>query len=186
MPRRCRSFTSLDECLNPVYFEQWGRVPSVKECINLGFYQIQQKAYRRISQQGSATIVLPPLTGNTAVVEYISSLFTQLCNEEKDIVVYFDSEKSSKKDILVQWVPFSLVRPKYAIPVGWDDNEKDYTWQEALDNSHEYPSSSTDFGPPLELQIKAQEEKLKKIQTHLDQINAQEEKFKKIETPNHL
>ena len=170
MTHRCRSFTSLDECLNPVYFEQWGRVTAVKECINLGFAQIQRKAYRRISQYGSATIVLPSLTGTPVVVQYISSLFMQLCNEEQDIQVCFDSEKSNKKDILVQWVPISLVRPKYAIPVGWDDNEKDYTWQEALDNSHEYPSSSTDFGPPLELQIKAQEEKIKNIQKHLDHL----------------
>jgi hypothetical protein len=168
MTRRCRFFTSLDECLNPVYFEQWGSVITVQGCINIGFYNIQQKAYRRISQHGSATIVLPPLTGNPAVIQYISSLFVQLCNEEKDIQVYFDSEKSNKKDIMVQWVPISLERFKYAIPVGWDDNEKDYTWQEARDNSHEYPSSSTDFGPPLELQIKAQEEKIKNIQKHLD------------------
>jgi hypothetical protein len=160
----------LDECLNPVYFEQWGRVPSVKDCINQGFYQIQRKAYRRITQHGSATIVLPPLTGFPGVVQYISSLFMQLCNEEKDIHVCFDSEKSKRQDILVQWVPISLMRPKYAIPVGWDDNEKEYTWQEVLDNSHEYPSSSTDFGPPLEFQLKAQEEKIKNIQTHLDNL----------------
>lgn len=171
MTRRCRPFTSLDECLNPVYFEQWGKGPSVKECINLGFYQIQQKAFRRISHNGSATIVLPPLSGTPVVVRYISSLFTQLCNEEKDIQVCFDSEKSNKKDILVQWVPIALGRPKYAIPVGWDDNEKEYTWQEVLDKSHEYPSSSTDFGPPLEIQIKAQKEKIKNIQKHLDRLD---------------
>jgi hypothetical protein len=170
MARRCRSFTSLDECLNPVYFEQWGSVPSVKECIHLGFAQIQQKAYRRISQHGSATIVLPPLTATPVVVRYISSLFMQLCNEEQYIQVCFDSEKSNKKDILVQWVSISLVRPKFAIPVGWDDNEKEYTWQDVLDNSHEYPSSSTDFGPPLEFQIKAQEEKIKNIQKNLDHL----------------
>ncbi len=97
----------------------------------------------------------------------------QLCNEEKDIHVCFDSEKSKRQDILVQWVPISLMRPKYAIPVGWDDNEKEYTWQEVLDNSHEYPSSSTDFGPPLEFQLKAQEEKIKNIQTHLDNLRKQ-------------
>lgn len=94
----------------------------------------------------------------------------QLCNEEQYIQVCFDSEKSNKKDILVQWVPISLVRPKFAIPVGWDDNEKEYTWQDVLDNSHEYPSSSTDFGPPLEFQIKAQEEKIKNIQKNLDHL----------------
>ena len=170
MTRRCRPFTSLDECLNPVYFEQWGKGPTVKECINLGFYQIQQKAYRRIGQQGSATIVLPPLTGNPAVVQYISNLFIQLYNEEKYIQVCFDSEKSNKKDILVQWVSIALVRPPYAIPVGWDDNEREYTWQDVLRNGHEYSSSSTDFGPPLEFQIKAQKEKIKNIQKHLDHL----------------
>lgn len=173
MAHRCRPFTSLEECLNPVYFDAWGRVAAVKKCIDSGFYNIQQKAYRRISQHGSATIVMPELSGNPEVVQYISNLFLQLYNQEKQVEVCFDSEKSNKNDILVEWVPISLVRTQYAIPTGWDDNEEEYTWQDVLANSHEYPSSSTDFGPPLEFQLRAQEEKVQNIQKYIDKLDKQ-------------
>lgn len=173
MSRRCRPLTSLEECLNPIYFQAWGRVASVKECIDLSFYNIQQKVYRRIGQHGSATIVLPELSGNSEIVQYISNLFLQLYNQEEHVEVCFDSEKSNKKDILVTWVPFSLTRTKYAIPVGWDDNEKDYSWQDVLKNCHEYASSSSDVGPPLKFQLKAQEEKIRNIQQHLDHLHKQ-------------
>lgn len=116
---------------------------------------------------------MPELSGTPEVVRYISNLFLQLYNQEKKVEVYFDSEKSNKNDILVEWVPISLVRAKYAIPVGWDDNEEEYTWQDVLENYHEYPSSSTDVGIPLEIQLKAQEEKVQNIQKYIDNFDQQ-------------
>jgi len=152
--------------LNPVYFEEWGRVVSVKDCIKSCFGNIERKACRRIDQRGSATIVLPPLVTTPTVVEYISTLFLELYNQERYIEVCFDTEKSNKCDILVEWVPISLSRPDDAIPVGWADDEEEYTWQDVVTNGHHYPSSSTAVWPPLEYQLKAQQEKIKNLQKH--------------------
>ena len=166
---RCRGFKSLDECVNPIYYNTWGCSVTVKQCIANCFYTLEQKAYRRISQHGYVNLILPDFTTSRVTLEYIHQLCTQLVATEKNIQIIIDTEKWNKHDIVVNFVPFCLQRRANCIPVSWQDNEKDYSWQQVIDNPQYYSSSSTDVNvwPPLEYQIKAHQEKINKIQQNI-------------------
>jgi len=167
---RCRGFKSLDECVNPIYYTTWGCSVTVKQCIANCFYIIEQKAYRRISHHGYVNLILPNFTTTSReTLEYIHHLCTQLVLTEKSIEIIIGTEKRNKHDIVVNFVPFSLQRGANCIPVSWQDNEKDYSWQQVIDNPQYYSSSSTDVNvwPPLEYQIKAHQEKINKIQQNI-------------------
>jgi hypothetical protein len=168
---RNRGFTSLNECINPIYFDVWGHFVTVKECIRHCFFIIKQKAYRRISQHGHVNLILHDFTTTSReTVGYIHQLCMELVTAEKDIEIIIGTEKWNKNDIVVKFVPFSLQRGKYCIPVGWQDNEKDYSWQQVIDNPQYYSSSSTDVWPPLEYQKLAHLEKINQMQQKINQM----------------
>ena len=176
---RSRGFTSLNECINPIYFDVWGHFVTVKECIRHCFFLIKQKAYRRISRHGHVKLILHNFTTTSReTVGYIHQLCTELVAVEKDIEIIIGTEKWNKHDIVVKFVPFSLQRGGNCIPVCWHDDEKNYSWQQVFDNPQHYPqyfsssssSSSNDVWPPVEYQKVAHLEKINQIQQNINQI----------------
>jgi len=133
---RRRILTSLSECVNPIYHQAWGSGVTVKHVIDSCVDDIERIAYRRLSKYGHVRVILPLID-----FAYIYSLFARFVGT--NITVVIGDGKWYNHDIQVVLVPFSTTRPRYAIPIGWDDNEHDYTWQQVNDNIHTYPSSST-------------------------------------------
>lgn len=160
---RNRGFTSLDECVNPIYYKAWGSIVTVQKVIKSSFDVIEQKLYRRIATYGYVNLIIPNLKANMEILKYIYSLCMQLVSPHIKIMV--GNEKWNKQDIVLDFVPFTLKKTsKYSIPIGWNDNEEDYTWQDVIENGQYYSSSSTDIWPPLEYRIKATQEKIAQIQ----------------------
>lgn len=168
---RCRGLTSLDECVNPRYHTAWGSVVTVKEAIFNSFHKIEQEAYRRVTHYGHLSLILPDLNASAEILKYIYSLCTRLTAANPSIRVMVGNTKWNKQDMLVNFVPFSLHKGSFDIPVSWDDNEPDYTWQHVLDNEQHYSSSSTDRWPPLKYKIQATKEKIVNIRKLIEESN---------------
>ena len=66
-------------------------------------------------------------------------------------------EKYYRWDIVVQFTPLTAQKAKYAIPVGWNDNLPQWTWQDVCRYSG-YPTSSSQAWPPEEYKAKARME----------------------------
>ena len=56
---RNRGFTSLDECVNPIYYKAWGSIVTVQNAIKSSFKAIEQKLYRRIATYGYVNLIIP-------------------------------------------------------------------------------------------------------------------------------
>ena len=78
-----------------------------------------------------------------------------------DIELAIGDEKYRKQDIVVQFVPLTPEKPKYAIPVGWNDNLEQWTWKNVCEYDG-YPTSSTQIWPPEEYKIKARKQNMNK------------------------
>ena len=166
---RDRNFTSLHECVNPIYHKAWGHCVTVKHAIDVSFYQIEQRAYRIHSKFGYLNIVIPNLRTHNEILQYLYTFFLRFTGTTISVVV--GSAKRNRHDIVVKFVPLTRHKRKYAIPVGWCDNIKDYTWQQVLDNGQHYSSSSTDVWPPHEYKIRAQIEKVEILRKQVELQN---------------
>lgn len=182
MMSRCRGFKSLDECVNPEYHDAWGCCVTVKDAINHAIWEIERRAFKRYSRRGYMNIFLPDFNGKPKILEHI---FFSLSDKFKgyNIKIQIGDEKYHKWDIVVKFTPFALEKAKYAIPVGWDDDLPQWTWQDVCRYGH-YPTSSSQIWPPEEYKIKAQLEAkrmaIKKLEKQRQQIlKEKHEKFLK-------
>jgi hypothetical protein len=170
----------LDEAINPCYVPEWGQA-SAKDAINTAIFFIEEIVHRRLAKYGEIRMIVPQFEGDYSVYEYIQEQLL-LKFSRPDIQVICGSEKFSSKDVLIRFVPFTIKRPKYAIPYCWKDNEKDWTWEDVINNGQYYSSSSTDIGPPFEWRMRAQRELVKKLesqeQVQLRRHNAFENELK--------
>lgn len=150
---RSRGFKSLDECVNPEYHRAWGCCVTVKEAIDHAIRFIEDKALRRCSRQGRVNVFLPDFNGKPNVLEHI---FFSLSDKfaSYDIKLHIGDEKYNAWDIVVQFTPFTLEKTKSAIPVGWNDDLPQWTWQDVC-QYRGYSTSSLQIWPPKEYKMKA-------------------------------
>ena len=179
---RCRGFKSLNECINPEYHRAWGHGVTVKDCIDNAIFHIVCKAMRRYGKHGYLTVFLPDFNGKPKILEHI---FFSLKKEFHgyDIELAIGDEKYRRQDIVVQFVPLTPEKPKYAIPVGWNDNLDQWTWKNVCEYGG-YPTSSTQIWPPEEYKMKArieaQRQALKDLDNQRQQVlKEKHEKFLK-------
>ncbi len=179
---RCRGFKSLDECVNPEYHNEWGHCVTVKDCIDCAIFHIVDKAMRRWGKHGYLTVLLPDFNGKSKILEHIFFSLTRQF-QGYNIELAIGDEKYRKQDIIVQFVPMSLKKPKYAIPVSWNDDLPTFTWQNVIDFGG-YSSSSKDVWPPEEYKMKARIEAQREALRNLDKqrhqvLKEKHEKFLK-------
>ena len=151
---RCRGLKSLDECVNPEYHRAWGCCVTVKNAIDYAISLIEDKAFKRYSHRGRVNVFLPDFNGKPKVLEHI---FFSLSGKFRgyNIKLQIGDEKYNKWDIVVRFTPFTLEKTKYTIPVGWDDDLPQWTWQDVCRYSG-YSTSSSEIWPPEEYKMKAQ------------------------------
>ena len=150
---RCRGLKSLDECVNPAYHRAWGCCVTVKDAIDNAMVLIEDKAFKRYSQRGRVNVFLPDFNGKPKILEHIFfSLSVKFSGY--DINIRIGDEKYNHWDIVVQFTPFTLEKNFNAIPVGWDDDLPQWTWQDVCRYGG-YSTSSMQIWPPEEYKVKA-------------------------------
>ena len=155
MSRR-RGFKSLDECVNPEYHWAWGCPVTVKEAIDNAIDDIADRAFRRYSRIGYMNVLLPDFEGKPRILEYIFFSLSAKFHGH-DIRLQIGDLAYYEWDIVVQFTPFALEKPKNAIPVGWDDELAQWTWKDVCQYGG-YATSSTCQWPPEEYKMKARME----------------------------
>ncbi len=153
----------LDEAINPCYVPEWGQA-SVKDAINTAIFFIEEIVHMRLAKCGEIRMIVPQFEGDRSVYEYIQEQLL-LKFSRPDIQLICASEKFVSRDVLIRFVPFTIKRPKYAIPFCWKDNEKDWTWKDVISDGRHYSSSSTDIWPPVEWRMHAQRELVQKLES---------------------
>lgn len=168
---RCRGFRSLDECVNPEYHDSWGCAVTVKDAINDAIEVIERKALQRYSHIGYMNVFLPDFNGKPKILEHI---FFSLSAKFHgfDIKLQIGDKKYYEWDMVVQFTPFTPEKGQYAIPVGWNDDLPQWTWQDVCRYGH-YPTSSSQVWPPEEYKAKARMEAERMAMKNLEQQRQQ-------------
>ena len=161
---RCRKFKHLDECVNHEYHGEWGRPVTVKDAIMYSIYCIEDRALRRISNCGELNVLLPNFIAKTQIVKYIFNTFTYKF-QGTHVNLLIGDTKFGKNDIVVNFVPLTEHRPKFGIPVSWNDDLPQWTWKDVIAHGEYFSSSSTSIWPPLEYKLKAQRELVEQLKS---------------------
>ena len=159
---RNRPVASLNECLNPEYLSAWGGGPAVKDAIDFSIESIAARARRRHNRGYEVHVILPDYTGKRSIMEHIFMALTRKFTGYH-IKLEIGTEKKAPKDILVDFVPFTTVRRKGTLPVLWNDDFSDFTWEDVIRHPEYYSSSSTDVWPPSEYSMRAQRDKMQRL-----------------------
>ena len=153
--RRCRGIKHLDECVNLEYLHEWGG-PSVKDAIRQAIDDIQERAERRLWRTGAFNVLLPELHAKPNIVEYIFVELSRRFPDPSCIGLRMEDQQQFREDLLIKFVPFTPKKPKNAIPVSWDDDLPDWTWQDVVDDGgRHYATSSKQTWPPVQYLWKA-------------------------------
>ena len=159
---RCRGFKTLNEAVNPEYHREWGHPVSVKDSIDYCIMLIKQKLYRRVNKHGRIHLILPEFKGKPCIVEHIFVSLSKIVSE-LPVEIQLGDEKISRGDIVVKFVPFTIQRPRLSIPVGWEDDLPQWTWNDVIKNGQYYSTSSSETWPRPEYKFYAQREMLAQL-----------------------
>ena len=152
---------TLDMPLKPIFIKKWGQV-TVKDVLDNVFALLWDKALRKACKVGECTIVFPEKWEHcsNAMFSYLKTQLQRLrLNSmveapQYNCKVQIDTFSHSGKYIEVCETAFHLNDARkniVDIPTHWDDNEKEWTWNDVCNNRHFYSSSSSSNGQPWKL-----------------------------------
>lgn len=151
--RRNRPFRSLDECVNPEYM-RGGTNVTVKDSIDFCISDIYTEALRRRNKGYEIIIFLPNYSGKRSIMQHI---FMELSEKVGPVGIKLDiGEECDYPHLQVDFVSMSSDLPKCSIPVSWNDDLADWTWQDVVNHGEYYSSSSSEVWPPSHYRMRAQ------------------------------
>lgn len=172
MSSRRRGFKHLNECVNPEYWEAWGQHVTVQQCIDAELARLISGLMSRAWRRGDFKVFLEEFHGKPRIVEHIYvTLSRALANTGLQLCV---GTKQLHEDVNVRFGPFTRTRETFTIPIGWDDNLPDWSWEDVIENWSKYPTSSSSSATeiPLQYRMLAQREKIQRLHTQLHQSSA--------------
>ena len=157
MAKRCRPFRSLNECVNPEYM-RFGNIVTIGETITHCIGRIVEKARQRQNRGYVVTIYLPNFTGKRSIMQHIFMEFSELIRG-MNVKLDISDEEVYYPDLDVSFCAMNVDLPDMSIPVCWDDQLTDWTWEHVCANPQYYSTSSSDVWPPVHYSMRATRER---------------------------
>ena len=157
MNKRCRQFRSLNECVNPEYM-RYSNIVTTGEMITHCIGQIVDKARARQNRGYLVTIYLPNFTGKRSIMQHIFMEFSERIRG-MNVKLDISDEEVYYPDVDVSFCAMKRDLPEMSIPVCWDDQLDDWTWQNVCANPQHYSTSSSEKWPPVHYSMRAARER---------------------------